>query len=736
LVRRARSLWSPALAAGLVLGLVGVLVAVLAVAGGIKQAGVNTPAPTVFGFEDGLGIWKFSSINRDVQGNDEYTGGVDTSVAHSGKASAYIATSDVFTATEPMASAEMNASISANPYRGERVRLSGYVKASGTLWAVMAMHVTGQEVEAGSRRDQRPLILGGDTMTDRPILGTGEESGWQRYETVLDVPPEAVSLGLNFRMEGMGRIWLDDVVIEVVGKDVATTDMYSRSEPSNLDFEDGLKSWGASSSQWRCKIGTVTGVVYSGRAAGYLDTRVHTPDYEGYADLTQMVSAERYRGGEVRFSVYIKTQDVENWVAPWITVLDNPYGNLGYNGLRDDPLKGTNDWRKYEFVVSVPEKAHRIVFGIEMQGKGAVWIDEVRLERVETATDVLEQIDLKNPGLEDGLAAWQTSSQPYKTNFSVDVDKTVAHSGSASALIKSNGEDVKGSGSLTWSVDAKEYQGKRLRWSGYLKSDTKTTETAEGRAGLWMSVSGVYPGQEAWQVSMMASDNMMDRPVVGSTDWQRYDVVMDVPAGAERITFGAALDGPGKMWVDDVRLEVVSADVPSTEYYRGTGTRFENTGFENGLAGWHKYSQRFSAYESGVDKDVKHGGEASGYLKAEQANLEHVPGELGQKIRADEYRGQRVRLTAYIKTKDVEGGVGIGMGSLLPDGSRGPYDDMTTRLITGTNDWQQVQVVVDVPEEATTILMGVVMYGPGQMWADDLQLDVVGKDVPLTSRQP
>jgi hypothetical protein len=251
-----------------------------------------------------------------------------------------------------------------------------------------------------------------------------------------------------------------------------------------------------------------------------------------------------------------------------------------------------------------------------------------------------------------------------------------------------------------------------------------------------MNVSGSMPGLGAGQTTMLAMDNMMDRPVIGTTGWQRYDIVLDLPPGAERIAFGAALAGPGKVWVDDVRLEVVNAElVPTTEYYRGTATMFENPDFENGLVGWRKYSQRFSAYEAGTDENVKHGGKASGYLKAEQSNLE-VPGEIGQKIRADDYRGQRVRLTVFIKTESVDKGVGIGMGSLLPDGSQGPYDDMATRLITGTTDWQQYHVVIDVPEDATTITMGAVLYGPGQMWVDDLQFEVVGKDVPLTSPGP
>ncbi|HET9492902.1 MAG TPA: hypothetical protein VFR15_01590 [Chloroflexia bacterium] len=349
-----------------------------------------------------------------------------------------------------------------------------------------------------------------------------------------------------------------------------------------------------------------------------------------------------------------------------------------------------------------------------------------------TPGEVLEYIDLKNPGFEDGLAPWVKSSQPYQTNYSVGVDETVAFSGKASALLKSIVADPKGNATLASSMEVAGYQGKRVRLSGYLRSETIVTDMAEGRAGLWMNVSGSMPGLGQGQTTMLAMDNMMDRPVIGTTGWQRYDVVLDLPPGAERIAFGAALAGPGKVWVDDVWLEVVSAEVPSTEHYRGTSTQFQNLDFENGLAGWNKFSSRFTAYEAGTDEEVKHGGEASGYLKAVKTNLE-APVELGQRIHADKYRGQRVRLTVFAKTAGVEKGGGLAMGSVLPDGTAGPYDDMSTRLITGTNDWQKVEIVLDVPADATTVMFAAHLNGAGQIWLDDLQVEVVGKDVPLTS---
>jgi hypothetical protein len=60
------------------------------------------------------------------------------------------------------------------------------------------------------------------------------------------------------------------------------------------------------------------------------------------------------------------------------------------------------------------------------------------------------------------------------------------------------------------------------------------------------------------------ADHMENRPITGTSDWRRYDVVLDVPADARQITFGAQLKGAGQLWVDGVTFEKVGLDVPVT----------------------------------------------------------------------------------------------------------------------------------------------------------------------------
>ena len=62
----------------------------------------------------------------------------------------------------------------------------------------------------------------------------------------------------------------------------------------------------------------------------------------------------------------------------------------------------------------------------------------------------------------------------------------------------------------------------------------------------------------------MAFDNMQSRPLLGSADWTRASVVLDVPVDAEGILFGLLLASGGEAWMDDASLEVVGTDVAST----------------------------------------------------------------------------------------------------------------------------------------------------------------------------
>jgi len=115
-------------------------------------------------------------------------------------------------------------------------------------------------------------------------------------------------------------------------------------------------------------------------------------------------------------------------------------------------------------------------------------------------------------------------------------------------------EDPGGFGAQVQSFSAEEYLGKRVRFSGLLRTDS-----VEGWAGLWMRVDG----KENPMVPL-AFDNMKDRSLTGTTAWARYNVVLDVAPEATQILVGTILCGSGSVYMADFKIEVVEQDVPTT----------------------------------------------------------------------------------------------------------------------------------------------------------------------------
>ena len=94
------------------------------------------------------------------------------------------------------------------------------------------------------------------------------------------------------------------------------------------------------------------------------------------------------------------------------------------------------------------------------------------------------------------------------------------------------------------------FKGDRIKLTGYVK-----TEKAMGSAGLWMRLDGE-------KYKNYGFDNMQDRPITGTTDWQEYTIEMDYDEDrVKQIVVGGLITGPGKMWMDNLRVTVNDVDI-------------------------------------------------------------------------------------------------------------------------------------------------------------------------------
>ena len=155
----------------------------------------------------------------------EYESGVDPRGGRAGRACAFLRSRRA----GPVGFGTLMQSVAADEYLGKRVRFSADVKAAGVAsWAGLWMRVD------GAWQEGQPPMLAFDNMRGRPIKGTRD---WARYAVVLDVPAEAHGIAFGILLEGAGQAWMDGLRLEIVGTDVATTDVLVLPKRPNLSFE-------------------------------------------------------------------------------------------------------------------------------------------------------------------------------------------------------------------------------------------------------------------------------------------------------------------------------------------------------------------------------------------------------------------------------------------------------------------------------------------------------------------
>ena len=108
-----------------------------------------------------------------------------------------------------------------------------------------------------------------------------------------------------------------------------------------------------------------------------------------------------------------------------------------------------------------------------------------------------------------------------------------------------------GFGNVMQTVDSTPYRGKRVRFSGWVRTEVPLPLPGfpSGQAQPWFR-------EDRTGGRLGFFDNMNDRPI-RSKDWQRFEIVGDIAADAERINFGMMLMGRGKAWLDSVAVDVV-----------------------------------------------------------------------------------------------------------------------------------------------------------------------------------
>ncbi len=113
--------------------------------------------------------------------------------------------------------------------------------------------------------------------------------------------------------------------------------------------------------------------------------------------------------------------------------------------------------------------------------------------------------------------------------------------------------------------------------------------------------------------------------------------------------------------------------------------------------------------------------------------LRDAEGGVAQSVDGAEWRGKRVRLTARLKTLDA---TEVQVTMHVISGASPEQESvrtMVSRSVSGTQDWQAREIVMDVPADAQDIVYGFYLRGAqGAALGDSFKLEAVGRNVALT----
>lgn len=141
-------------------------------------------------------------------------------------------------------------------------------------------------------------------------------------------------------------------------------------------------------------------------------------------------------GKKVRFSGFIKTENVTRGYAGLWWRVDGPSGVLAFDNMRARGVTGSTDWSRHTIELVVDATVKNINFGAILPGDGTAWFDDLTIEldgEPYTDRDVFD-FGFESPSPK----GFYTGGQGYR----VHIDTSVRHSGNHSLRMQHLGADA------------------------------------------------------------------------------------------------------------------------------------------------------------------------------------------------------------------------------------------------------------------------------------------------------
>lgn len=152
---------------------------------------------------------------------------------------------------------------------------------------------------------------------------------------------------------------------------------------------------------------------------------------------------------------------------------------------------------------------------------------------------------------------------------------------------------------------------------------------------------------------------------------------------------------------------------------------------QTNITNWEVTGSRPEAYEvrcDGLSATCK----SVVFRSSQWAGEPYGMASLSHNMSAVPYRGQRVEFSGDVRPGGLKGWAGLWIRVDGADGKPLAFDNMQDRPLRGTSAFSVQRVVVDVPMDASRIVFGTMVHGPGALHIRELKFYSVPVETPLT----
>lgn len=335
----------------------------------------------------------------------------------------------------------------------------------------------------------------------------------------------------------------------------------------NLDFSHRLEHWHkfADGSDTEphpfYTVGTDEKIIHNGKPVAFVKANANiAQDDEGDGGVLRYdIPAQRFIGKRLRWSGYILGKGLSGSAC---LIIGAYVENAFLGALSPEVKPDAIGWQRRECVFEIPAHTRFISLALRLSGKGIAYGSGFKLEVVDKKVPLSpvmrgddesssqdkqsESDNLAGPvnlDLSDGLSGW-SSDDPV--GYELGIAKQGGRMGGPAGFIRNRVANPLRIGSFAQIASAHAYLGKRIRLSGYVKSENATRGE--------LTVVLMDNNEQGQHVFISGTNGKL---VKGTQDWTLLDLTVDIPTNTATIGLGLMSTGKGTVWTDGFKIEVV-----------------------------------------------------------------------------------------------------------------------------------------------------------------------------------